>query len=237
MPILIAHRGDSSRALENSLEAIQLALSIPSDMIEVDVRKSRDNRLYIMHDNKTGRTSESSISIEDAESEEIAQVRLKNGEPIPTLADVLNLISGQVGLNIEIKSNGAGALCAATILGIGYKGHVMFSSFMEREVLEIRRIMPNAPVAEIFDEFSLADLSAYRSKGYGIISLRKKTVTKELVSACHSHNISVYVWTVNEEDEMKRFISWGVDGIYTNRPGLLNQILSSMGAEQQKGYE
>lgn len=237
LPIVIAHRGDSSRGLENSMEAIRLALSIPSDMIEVDVRKSRDNRLYIMHDNETGRTAESNIAVEDAESGEIAQVRLKNGEPIPTLAQVLDLISGRAGLNLEIKSKGAGALCAAAVLGAGYRGHVVFSSFNEMEVMDIRRVMPKAPVAEIFDAFNLTDLPAYRSNGYGIISLRKKTVTKALVSACHGHNISVYVWTVNEEDEMKRLISWGVDGIYTNRPALLKQVLSGMAAEQRESRE
>ncbi len=55
--------------------------------------------------------------------------------------------------------------------------------------------------------------------GYGLISLRKKTVTRELVSACHDQKIKVYVWTVDDEDEIRRFIEWGVDGIYTNKPG------------------
>ncbi len=57
-PLVIAHRGDSSNALENSLEAIHRALSLPVDMIEIDIRKSRDNDLYVMHDKLTGRTAE-----------------------------------------------------------------------------------------------------------------------------------------------------------------------------------
>src|SRR5512137_1741050 len=106
-PLVIAHRGDSSRALENSLEAFRLALSIPVDMIEFDVRKSRDNVLYVMHDRNTGRTANGNIDIEKAGSGEISQLRLKNGEAIPTLGDVLTLVNGTVRLNIEIKSEGA----------------------------------------------------------------------------------------------------------------------------------
>jgi glycerophosphoryl diester phosphodiesterase len=69
------------------------------------------------------------------------------------------------------------------------------------------------------------DVAAYGAKGYPIISLRKRTVGERLIEACHEQGIQVYVWTVDEEDEMKKFASWGVDGIYTNRPGALKQLL------------
>lgn len=227
-PIIIAHRGDSSRGLENSLEAIRLAVSVPSDMIEIDIRRSRDNRLYLMHDKKTGRTSDRDIDIEDSESGEISALRLKNGEPIPTLLDVLSLISGKVGLNIEVKSDGAGGLSAATIVGAGYKGPVMFSSFKEREVIDVKRIMPSAPVAVIFEDSDRIDLDQYRSKGYTIISLKKKIVTEDLVEACHARKIKIFVWTVDEEAEIKRLVSWGVDGIYTNRPELAKGVVNGL---------
>ena len=223
-PLVIAHRGDSSRALENSLEAFRLALALPVDMIEFDIRKSRDNELYVMHDHNTGRTAETNINIEQALSAEISAVKLKNGEPIPTLDDVLQLVAGNVGLNIEVKSEGAGALTAAHLAGSGYAGLVLISSFKEREVREVLRVAPTMQVAGVFDTFVPTEVSKYGSLGYGFISLRKKTVTRELISACHDQKIKVYVWTVDEVDEMKRFIDWGVDGIYSNRPGFLMQV-------------
>ncbi|HAK59511.1 MAG TPA: glycerophosphodiester phosphodiesterase, partial [Nitrospiraceae bacterium] len=78
-PLVIAHRGDSSRALENSLDAIRLALSVPADMIEIDIRKSRDDQLFLMHDGNTGRTADRAVDIEGSTSEDIAEVRLNNG--------------------------------------------------------------------------------------------------------------------------------------------------------------
>jgi len=227
-PLIIAHRGDSSRALENSLSAFQLALALPVDMIEFDIRKSRDNQLYVMHDKETGRTAEKNINIEQSLSEDIATIKLKSGEPIPVLSDVLTLVAGKVGLNIEIKSEGAGALTAAHLAGSGYKGPVLMSSFKEREVLDARRVMPTMQVSGIFDTFVPAEMSKYKSLGYGFISLRKKTVTRELVSACHDQKIKVYVWTVDEEDEIRRFIEWGVDGMYSNKPMMLKKVVDGL---------
>jgi len=227
-PLVIAHRGDSSRALENSLEAFRLALALPVDMIEFDLRKSRDNQLYVMHDHDTGRTAEKNINIEQSLSEEIASVKLKNGEPVPQLGDVLALVAGKVGLNIEVKSEGSGALTAANLAGSGYRGPVLISSVKEREVQDARRVMPTTPVSGIFDTFIEAEVKKYRSLGYGFISLRKKTVTRELISACHDQKIKVYVWTVDNEEEIRRFIEWGVDGMYSNNPMVLKSIVDGL---------
>ncbi len=227
LPLVIAHRGDSSRSLENSLEAVRLALALPADMIEVDIRKSRDNQLYVIHDKDTGRTAKANIDIERSESGEISALKLRNGEPIPSLKDVLSLVAGKVGLNLEIKSDGAGGLCAAHLAGSGYKGQVMISSFKEREVLDSRRVMPGLVFSEIFDAFTLQDLKKYSDKGYGAVSLRRNAVSRELVDACHARRIKVYVWTVDDEKEMEKFIEWGVDGIYSNRPSVLKHLLGS----------
>ncbi|HWR72338.1 MAG TPA: glycerophosphodiester phosphodiesterase [Nitrospirota bacterium] len=226
-PIIIAHRGDSSRAPENSREAVRLALSLPVDMIELDVRKSRDNQLYVIHDQETGRTADRNIDIEQAEAEEIAEVKLRNGEPVPTLREILDLVAGKAGLNLEIKSDGAGGLCAAQLAGYGYRGRVLISSFKEREVLDARRVMPSLAFSEIFDDFATKDLGRYAAKSYGVVSLRKKTVTKGLVDACHERGVRVYVWTVDEEEDMRKFIDWGVDGIYSNKPAVLKEMVKS----------
>jgi glycerophosphoryl diester phosphodiesterase len=227
-PLVIAHRGDSSRALENSLEAFRLALSVPADMIELDIRMSKDKVLYVMHDERTGRTSESDISIERSLSADIAKVRLRNGEPVPTLDDVLRLVKGKAGLNIEIKSRGAGAVFAKYFFLYRYAGFVLVSSFQEAEVRAAPGVMLDLPVARICDLFTKGRVAAYAGKGYRYISLNRKTVTRELVAALHERSIRVYVWTVDAMDEMKRLISWGVDGIYSNRPAVLKEIVDSL---------
>lgn len=225
IPLVIAHRGDASESLENSLESVHRALSYPVDMIELDIRKSRDNALYVMHDKMTGRTAERSVNIEHATSDVISKLKLRNGEPIPTLEDVIKTVAGSTGLNFEIKSDGAGVVIAQYFASSDYPGYVLLSSFKEDEVRAVRRIMPKIPTAVIYDVFSAHEATNYKKRGYRIISLRKNAVSEKLLTACHEQGIDVYVWTVDEEDEMRKFISWGVDGIYSNRPGVLKTLL------------
>ena len=231
IPLVIAHRGDSANALENSLAAIHQALSFPVDMIELDIRRSRDDVLYVMHDRMTGRTAGWNIDIERSMSGEIGKVRLNNDEPIPTLTDVIRAVAESAGLNLEIKSDGAGLLTAQYLASSDYKGYVLISSFQEEEVRAIRHVMPSIPTSLIFDVFGIRDVPQYKGRGYKIISLRKKTVSQELVAACHEQGIQIYVWTIDDENEMKQFISWGVDGIYSNRPGVLKKVVQSTNSD------
>jgi glycerophosphoryl diester phosphodiesterase len=225
LPLIIAHRGNSSTCVENSLESIRSALSLNVDMIEIDVRLSRDRVLYVIHDKTTGRTAKQNINIEGSTAEDISRIRLKNGEAVPTLTEVLELLSGACGLNIEIKSSGAGELVSEFLLRSGYQGQILLSSFHEEEVTAARRMMPALQTSIIFDNFAIRDVSAYRANGYNVISLRKKTVTKRLIDICHEQGIRVYVWTVDDEHEMKMLINWGVDGIYSNKPGFLKEVM------------
>lgn len=224
-PLVIAHRGDPTHALENSLDAFRHALSVPVDMIEFDVRKSRDNILCVMHDRYTGRTADRNINIERARAADLSGVRLRNGEPIPTLRNVLALVAGSTALNIEIKSKGAGALVAEHLKSSGYTGDIILSSFQEQEVVAAQRVLPEVPVAGIFDAFSSPDVSSYKRKGYRLISLNRKTVTRELIEQLHEQDLKVYVWTVDVEAEIRELISWDVDGIYSNDPDLLKRVV------------
>lgn len=101
--LIIAHRGASAYALENSLSAFHLAWEQGADMIELDVHCSKDAQLVVMHDAKLDRTSTGRGSIRRLLLSEIERFRLTNGEPIPTFEDLYNLSIGQGGLYVELK--------------------------------------------------------------------------------------------------------------------------------------
>ncbi len=147
-------------------------------MIELDVRRSRDNALFVMHDRTTGRTASSNVDIEQSTSAETSGLRLKNGEPVPTLTDVFRIVAGRAGLNLEIKSDGAGLLTAECLAAADYPGYILVSSFKEQEVLAVRKVLPHLPLSLIFDVFAARDAAAYRASGYRIISLRKSSVSR-----------------------------------------------------------
>ncbi len=136
-------------------------------MIELDLRKSRDDVLYVMHDKMTGRTAEKNINIEHSTSDVISKLKLINGEPIPTLGDVIKTVAGSTGLNFEIKSDGAGVLLARYFASSDYPGYVLLSSFKESEVRAVRHIVPAMPTSVIYDVFSVDEVTNYKKRGYG----------------------------------------------------------------------
>src|SRR3972149_4305095 len=91
-PIVIAHRGASRRALENSLEAFSLSLADRADMIELDVRLSADGEPVVVHDARTGRTARENLAVARWDTARLRKVRLRNGEPLPFLTDVPDLV-------------------------------------------------------------------------------------------------------------------------------------------------
>jgi glycerophosphoryl diester phosphodiesterase len=225
VPLIIAHRGDSANALENSLEAFRRALQVPADMIELDLRMTRDGGLYVMHDRRTGRTATRDLDLEQAAAPDVAALTLRNGEPVPSLGDVLALAGNHAAVNIEIKSSGAGRALPEYLRSLQRLPRLVISSFQEEEVVAVRAALPQLDCAVIYDTFSPRHVDAYRARGYTLVSLRKNTVTETLVKACHRKGIRLFVWTVDEQDEMKRCITWGIDGIYTNRPALLRDVI------------
>ncbi len=212
-------------ALENSMDAFRRALQVPADVIELDLRMTGDGALYVIHDRRTGRTAARDLDIEHASASEASALKLRNGEPVPRIQDVLDLVRDRAAVNIEIKSSGAGSVLAGYLRSVQPLPRIIISSFLEEEVTAVRAVLPELDCAVIYDTFTSRHIKAYRSRGYGLISLRKNAVTEALVNACHARGLRIFVWTVDDEDEMKRCITWKIDGIYTNRPSLLKALI------------
>src|SRR5659263_572273 len=102
-PVFVAHRGASDRALENSPAAFALAVSDGADMIEFDVRSSAGGGAVVCHDGRTGRTAKEDLAVARTPAARLRAVRLKNGEKLPFLADVFEIVGGKVPINIESK--------------------------------------------------------------------------------------------------------------------------------------
>lgn len=102
---IIAHRGASGLALENTIESIQAALELKVDAIECDVRQTKDNKLVILHDPHTSRVSDTKKSLKEHTLKEIQKVKLHNGHHIPSLEQVLKLVGSSVPLVLDIKES------------------------------------------------------------------------------------------------------------------------------------
>lgn len=239
--LVVAHRGFSGAAPENTLVAFQKAIELGSDMIELDVHLSKEGEVVVIHDSTLERTTQGQGKIIDHTLQELGQLDAGvkfspqfAGERIPTLKEVLDLAHGKIEVNIEIKS---GFLEPYTIHDLadrtleavenaGMLPHVLFSSFNPVALERIWKKNPKAYVALLFSQpwNSLEEVT--KGKSYSTLNLRDIHLTKEKIALLKRQNLRVNVYTVNSEEGMNQFISWGVDGIITNYPNLLIRILS-----------
>jgi len=240
-PVLVtAHRGFSGDAPENTLAAFKKAMEVGSDMIELDVRFSKDGKIVVIHDNTLERTTSGQGQVTDYTLQELKKLDAGSWfgprfaqEGIPTLKEVLELAKGKIPLNIEIKDAPEGQYKIVDLAeqalreahDAGMAGQVIFSAFNPSALERIRERNPPSWVALLYhrDWNSLREVTGGRA--FSVLNLRHSFLTREKIGRIHREGMKVNTYTVNSEEEMEQFIRWGVDGIITNHPDKLIQIL------------
>ncbi len=242
-PLVIAHRGLSSRAPENTIAAIAAALDVGVPMVEVDVHLTADNQVVVIHDRTLQRTSTGNGAIRSYELAELEDVDAGSwfdaafaSERIPTLSQVLALLGPDAKLNIEIKSYRFHRihpdLLVAPILQCvdeaGALARVLFTSF-DAQVLEaVRRHKPAASVGFLPSWFTtlLRDpLQVVRTLGASAFICSRQEFRRAYLEHAHSLGTAVFVYTVNDEAEGQRLSDAGVDGLITDAADKLIRII------------
>ncbi len=240
--MVVAHRGFSGAAPENTLAAFQKGIDIGSDMIELDVHLSRDGELVVIHDETLERTTNGKGMVADHTLKDLKKLDAGSsfgaafaGERIPTLKEVLDLAKGRVLVNIEIKNPthqrySITELAERTLREVEkaeMSAKVIYSSFNPVSLEWIQAKEPRAWTAFLFHRpwSSLRDIPGGRE--YSVLNLRNIHLTREKVAEIKKAGKRINVYTVNSEDEIKQFVDWGVDGIITNYPDRLIRVLKS----------
>lgn len=229
--LIIGHRGASADAPENSLAAFDLALRQGADGIEFDVTLSADGVPVIIHDDTVDRTSDGHGEVRGMIAAELGRLNLGQGQTIPTLDELFELLGTSILYNLELKGMGAAdtgleAAVARRILAHGLQDHMLVSSF---NPLMLRRIRKHLPTG-----IPLGFLRERRSTRFGcrFAHAQADHPLHSLVDADHmawarANGYRVNVWTVDDPAEARRLVDLGIDGIITNRPGFLRQQLET----------
>jgi len=231
-PLVVAHRGFSWVAPENTLAAYRKAIEIQAEMAECDVQLSRDGVVVCMHDDTLERTTNGTGGVRDKTLVELQQLDAGSwkgpeyiGERIPTLVELLRLVDGRLRLVIEIKQPGIEREVIATIAEAGVAPEsVMIFSFDYDTVRQIAVLEPLLPTTWLINELPDDPPSRDRLVRQSLrarvnaIGLSKDHVDAGFVRRAKSCGLPVFVWTVNEVDQMRRLIAQGVDAIITDRP-------------------
>lgn len=238
-PIAFAHRGGTEAAPENTMAAFEAAVRLGYRYLETDVHPTKDGVLVAFHDDRLDRVSDQRGAIADRTWTEIAQVELMGGQRIPRLDDLL-AAWGDVRFNIDPKSDASAKLLPGVFARVGVGlDRVCIGSFSDRRLERLRAelgpdLCTSMGPREVV-RLRLAALSiptgpfaarcAQVPVWYGPIPV----VDRRFVEAARSRDLQVHVWTVNEEREMEQLIRLGVDGIITDRPSLLKEVLEAHG--------
>ena len=234
--LITAHRGASGLAPENTIAAIQEAIECGANYAEIDVHLTADGEVVLMHDDSVNRTTDGEGNIWELTLEELEGLDAGSwfseeftGEPVPTLRDVIRLASGKIKLNIEIKVSEEEPDIATAVVGIirteKFTRSCMVTSFDRETVEEVRRIAPKIITGLIFGRDYPADVLEGE---WEVLSCNQEIVNQNFVNRAREAGKKIHVWTVNDEMAMTRLINLRVDGIITNYPDLLNEVLSTL---------
>jgi glycerophosphoryl diester phosphodiesterase len=248
---VFAHRGGSGLAPENTLAAFDNGLALGAGGLELDVHLSRDGLVVVHHDGMLDRTTNLTGALVDRTADELARAdagySFRRGDAfpfrgqglgVPTLAEVLARYR-DVPIIVELKINSPEL--ARTIVGVvraaGAVDRVCLGSFGLRALREARRLEPAIATSASREEVRWA---LYRSwvrwpvsrVGYDCYQVpewsgRTHVVSPRFVDAAHGAGLGVQVWTVDAEDDARRLLGWGVDGLITDRPDVIVPIVRS----------
>ncbi|NLZ57449.1 MAG: glycerophosphodiester phosphodiesterase [Corynebacterium sp.] len=220
---IVAHRGAEDLELENTMAAFRAAP--PADAFELDVHASLDNQLVVIHDRTAARVAAPDSPHRDSPIasltlEEIRQIRLSNGEGVPTLQEVLDATT--LPIQVEIKAPGAVTPLAQLFRDQPEQlGRILFICFIDAALVELIDRLPDARVgvlrAEGLDDRSVLD--ELPAKNLAAFLPYWKLVTPELVTDMHSRGIKVGCWTIRDEEALLTVEAAGVDFATASDPG------------------
>ncbi len=209
---IIGHRG-SSAVKENTIEAIKLGIEAGSDIVEVDVRRTKDNKLILLHDKTFKRVWGIDIAPEDVTYKFIRN----NVGNVPLLSDVIDFIDGRVGLFIEIKEVETAPNIAKLVLKKPSYNWIAIISFHENALRIVRDTSDNLTIGLIYAE-PPGDVLNAKDIGARIVLPHFRLASKKAVRFAHELDMKVVAWTVNTEKRWERLIDNGVDAIATDHP-------------------
>lgn len=240
-PLIIAHRGDSVHAPENTLPAFASAVKLKADLVELDYYHSREGVPVVIHDNFLDRTTDANSLFgkpkQLVEETSLADLRKLDaglwfdarfkGTTLPTLDESLDLIqAGSVTL-IERKKGDA-ATCVKLLRDKNLVDKVVVQSFDWQYVRECHELEPKLVLAALGggkDALSDARLAAAAETGATILAWDHKKLSKSQIAAIHSRDLKAWCYTVDDNDRARSLVAAGIDGIITNAPGRMIQVV------------
>lgn len=240
--IIFAHRGASGDYPENTLLAFKKAICLGINAIELDVHKCSDDNLVVIHDEDIERTFKGKGLIKDYTLYQIKNFKCRNFEfinrydcKIPTLREVFELIKDKnIFLNIEAKTDLIEYDLEKDVIDLineyNLKDNILISSFNHNTIRDFKNIDKTIRYGALYrseDDYKGFGNIVEHAKNLGVysINLSGLLVNKEIVDLAHENGLKVFVYTINFPLAMRKMIEYNVDGVFTDYPDLMREIL------------
>jgi glycerophosphoryl diester phosphodiesterase len=229
-----AHRGNSAEHPENTIPAFKSGMEIGADWIELDIFRTKDGKLVVIHDRTTGGVGDKNLVVPDSTYEQLLSVDVATefrnrhgkaieavpGHTIPLLQDVLRLVRAQTKTRVSIQPKmDCVADAIALVKNLGAEPWVGFNDGNLQYMAEVKRLAPGIPV---FWDCRLSDteedIRIAKQHGFEALVLHHSIVTKQNIEQIQKAGIEAGVWTVNDEATMCKILKMGIDRIYTDDP-------------------
>ncbi len=219
--LIIGHRGAMGYAPENTLLSVKKALQLDVDCIEIDVH-AIDHHLLIIHDDTLDRTTNGKGSIYNKTFSQLRQLDAGQGEKIPTLEEVCNLVDKRSCINIELKGKNTALPVSMLIQKYLKQGwhrkQFLLSSFHYDELALFHQLMPECPTGVLTTEASTDCIALAKKLAAQSVNPCLECVNKSFVEQCHQSGLRVLVYTVNDLKDIQKMQKLKVDGIFSNYP-------------------
>ena len=238
-PWVIAHRGASGHAPENTLAAFERAVALGAGFIETDLHLTRDARFVAIHDPTLERTTNGKGNVRDSTLAEIRKLdaglwfdREFMGQKVPTLEEIVEFAAKHdVIFYLELKYEAAWGMHHSLVGALQKSGGAARSiiiSSSEPTLTALRQVDPSAMMGLIFDEANQDHTKAGIELGVRQLCPQYSLVTNEMVEQAHALDLQVATWTVDDAATMRAMIAAKVDGIMTNFPDRLQAVLEDL---------
>lgn len=223
--LCFGHRGAAGHAPENTLAAVEKAISLGADWVEVDVY-AVEGELVVIHDDRLERTTNGAGYVMEQSLEYLRSLDAGNGEKIPFLGEVFEQVNRRAGVNVELKGPETAAPVARLIdhyvkeRGWRYQ-EFLVSSFDHHALRAIKHLQPNIRTGALILALPLEYARFAEELGAYSVHPGMEFLNRAFVEDAHRRGLKVFVYTVNRQEDLARVAALGVDGVFTDYPELV----------------
>jgi glycerophosphoryl diester phosphodiesterase len=244
VPLVIAHRGDPAHRPENTLASFESALAVGADLVELDIQRTRDGRVVVIHDGTLDRTTDGRGQVGEKTLAEVKAASAGHperfgsryaSERVPTLAEALDLLRGRTRVMIEMKKesvmaedsdDGIEALAVSEVRRAGIAKDVALISFERRALLRCQARAPEIRRGHLFYRAEPEDVVAgAREIGSDLVMPEKGMLSEALRDRAREAGLKVATWVVDDPEELRDLARFDLYGVGSNCPGLLLDAL------------